>query len=271
MKVLVTMTGLVLACAAGIASAREFDCMIEPAQVVEVRSPVVGLIEKIHVQRGSIVKKGDSLVTIDSGVESSAAASARFRSEAVGAVRIAEAKFAAATEKAQRNQSLFDDEFVSAQARDDAEAERRVAEAELRSANENAEMARLEYRQAVEQLNRRVIRSSIDGVVMDRYLHSGSLVDSGEGKKPILKIAQISTLQVESVLQIEHYRQVKAGVVATVIPEPPLGGEYQGTVKTVDRVIDSASGTFGVVVELQNKKQEIPAGVRCKIRFASIP
>lgn len=40
------------------AAAAEFDCLIEPAQVVEVRSPVVGLLEQVHVRRGTGIRQG---------------------------------------------------------------------------------------------------------------------------------------------------------------------------------------------------------------------
>jgi hypothetical protein len=38
-------------------------------------------------------------------------------------------------------------------------------------------------------------------------------------------------------------------------------------VKVVDRVIDAASGTFGVRLELPNRNGKVPAGIRCRVRF----
>jgi hypothetical protein len=38
-------------------------------------------------------------------------------------------------------------------------------------------------------------------------------------------------------------------------------------VKLVDKVVDAASGTFGVRLELRNEKLGIPAGVRCRVKF----
>ena len=46
-----------------------------------------------------------------------------------------------------------------------------------------------------------------------------------------------------------------------------LGGTYKVTATIVDSVIDSASGTFGVRLELPNSDRGVPAGSRCKIRF----
>jgi hypothetical protein len=60
---------------------------------------------------------------------------------------------------------------------------------------------------------------------------------------------------------------VKQGQKATVMPEPPVGGRYDTTVALVDKVVDAASGTFGVRLELRNRKSEIPAGVRCRVQF----
>jgi hypothetical protein len=34
-----------------------------------------------------------------------------------------------------------------------------------------------------------------------------------------------------------------------------------------DRVVDAASGTFGIRVELPNPKLVLPAGLKCKVRF----
>jgi multidrug efflux pump subunit AcrA (membrane-fusion protein) len=36
----------------------------------------------------------------------------------------------------------------------------------------------------------------------------------------------------------------------------------------VDRVVDAASGTFRVRLELANPGNRIPAGIKCAVRFA---
>jgi RND family efflux transporter MFP subunit len=248
----------------------EFDCMIQPAQVIEIRSPVVGLLQQVHARRGTTIRKGDVLVTIESSVEKSAADTARFRAQAQGNLLQARNKLASSGEKARRFHELYAEEFVSAQARDDAQAELRLAESDLKIAEENAEMARLEHRQSVDQLNRRVIRSPVNGVVVDQYLYPGSLVDTGEGKKPIMKIAQTNVLLVEAMLPFKHFKQVGTGMQVSVIPEPPFADEIRAKVQTVDRLVDSTAGTFGIVAELENAKQTTPAGIRCRVRVPGL-
>ncbi len=252
------------------AADREFDCMIEPAQIVEVRSPVSGLLQQVHARRGDLIRKGQLLVTVESSVERSATDTARFRAEAQGALLTARNKVAAAREKSRRMSELYKEEFVSAQARDDAAAEFKLAESELHTAEESSQLARLEHRQSVDQLRRRAIYSPFDGVVMEQYLYPGALVDGVEGtKKPILKIAQTQPLAVQAILPFKMFPLVKPGMPAVVLPEAPFTGSIPTRIRTVDRVIDSAAGTFGVVADLDNASQALPGGIRCKLKIAT--
>lgn len=249
------------------AAPTEHDCLIEPAQIVELRSPVAGLLQEVHTRRGATVRRGQVLVTIESSVEKSAADSAAYRAQAQGAIQTARHRVAAAREKSRRLAELAREEIVTAQARDDAAAELQLAQAELQSAEEAAELAKLEHRERLDALARRTIRSPFDGVVMDQGLYPGALVDGGEGKKPILKLAQTHPLAVQALLPARLFPQLKVGMPVTVLPEAPFGGDIRATLRTVDRVIDLAAGTVGVVAELDNKDQRLPAGIRCRLRF----
>ncbi|WP_232315256.1 efflux RND transporter periplasmic adaptor subunit [Aquincola tertiaricarbonis] len=61
--------------------------------------------------------------------------------------------------------------------------------------------------------------------------------------------------------------RVKTGMRGEVSLEAPLSGRHAALVTVVDRVVDSASGTFGVRLELPNPNGELPAGVKCRVRF----
>lgn len=263
---LATLSGAFPVMAAGVAAmARGFDCIILPTQIIEIRSPVVGLIDRLHVQRGDSISKDQVLVTLDSGVERSAAATAAYRSQARGALEVAKRKLQAARDKADRLEALREEDFVSAQQRDDAVADARMAEAELQAAHEGIELAKLEKRQAEEALQRRTLRSPVTGVVMDTYLFPGSLVESGDQRKPILKVAQTDALRIEGTVPLQHFRDISTGSKVTIVPEPPFDRPIDGRIKKVDKVIDPAAGTFGVVVEIDNSRQTLPGGVRCKM------
>jgi len=262
----------VLACLAiyaGPTWSNPYECLIEPRQTVEIRSSTQGVIEKVLVQRGDHVRAGQVLVQLESSAETSAVQLARYRSEALGRIASAENRLDYASKKFERSKELQAQNFVTAQARDEADAERRITEAELRDARENREMAAYEHRLAVDLLNRRTLRSPFNGVVMDRMLNPGDLAEVGTGRKPILKLAQVEPLRVEVVLPIEAYGKLKTRASAEVIPEG-LGGRYAATVVVIDSVFDSASGTFGVRLELPNATANLPAGIRCRVDFPAL-
>lgn len=54
---------------------------------------------------------------------------------------------------------------------------------------------------------------------------------------------------------------------AQIMPEAPVNGAYEARVTVVDRVVDAASGTFGVRLELPNPGYKLPAVLKCKARF----
>ena len=56
---------------------------------------------------------------------------------------------------------------------------------------------------------------------------------------------------------------------AAVAPEIGNDQVYLAAVTIVDRVIDAASGTFGVRLELPNPDQSIPGGLHCRVHFLS--
>lgn len=86
----------------------------------------------------------------------------------------------------------------------------------------------------------------------------------------MLKIADLGTLYVEVLVPIREWRNIRPGQMATVLPEPAVGGRYEATVLSVDPVFDAASGTFGVRLELPNPDFALPAGIKCLARFEPV-
>lgn len=260
---------LCLLAVTGAAAANPYECMIEPNQVVDLRSSVEGLIEKVHVQRGDRVRAGQVLVQLESGAENSAVMLARAKAEAQGRLQTAQNRLDYAQKKLDRQNQLQAQSFVSAQARDEAEAEKRIVEAELRDAKEQRDLAGHEYRHAQDLLARRTLRSPFNGIVMERMLNPGDLAEAGTGRKPILKLVQVEPLRVEVVLPLEAYGKLKAKSTAEVVPEG-LGGKIAATISVIDSVFDTASGTFGVRLELPNADGKVPAGIRCRVDFPAL-
>jgi multidrug efflux pump subunit AcrA (membrane-fusion protein) len=86
-------------------------------------------------------------------------------------------------------------------------------------------------------------------------------------EKPLVKIAQINQLRVQVIVPVTYYGKIQSGDIATVLPDFPDAPEVTGEVSLVDKVIDAASNTFRVQLELANQDYSLPAGLRCKADF----
>lgn len=247
-----------------------FDCLIEPSQVVEVRSPVDGLIGSVNVKRGDAIRRGQVLLDLQSGAERAAVEGARYRAQMDGQIASAKNRVQYATAKLARLTELQASNYASAQARDEADAERRLAESELLAATESRELAKIDLRRAQEQLALRTMYAPFNGVVLDRMLNPGDLAEAGSGRKPALKIAQVDPLKVDIVVPAAGFAAAKVGANVTIVPKG-LGGKYSAKVSMVDKVVDAASGTFVMRVELPNPTLAIPGGVRCTAEVEGLP
>jgi RND family efflux transporter MFP subunit len=248
---------------------RPMDCIIEARQTVEIRSPVEALIESVRVQRGDFVSKGQVIATLQSGPERAALDLAKARAQSVGEIKVAEARVGITEKKLKRANELFAQKFISENARDEARADFQLATEDLGRTRENQKLAEQEVKRAAEVLALRTITSPFAGVVVEVMLRPGEF-GATTIKDPIMRLAQIDPLNVEVVLPVKIYGQIKVGQRATVIPEAPIGGSYGSIVRVVDHVIDAKSGTFGVRLDLPNAKRAIPAGIRCQVKFGDV-
>lgn len=241
-----------------------YDCLIEPSVTVEVGSSIRGVAEEVLVARGDSVDKGDVLVRLESSVQAAAVELAKARSESTAELDARQQSLVLAKSALQRMEQLQRDGNVSTQMLEEAQSEAVIADSGLQQARENQLLARLELNQSAAVLNLRTIRSSINGIVVESMIAPGELVSE---ERPIFSLAQIDPLYVEAILPSSDFGQVAAGDTATVLPAEPVGGRYEGIVTVVDSIIDAASGTFGVRVELPNPQGELPAGLNCRVGF----
>lgn len=249
--------------------AASYECLIEPMQVVELRAPLEGLIERIEVDRGAAVRQGQVLVVLDTGVDRARLALARYKAEMRGALQAAASRLDFSSKKLRRQEDLFRKQVVSALEHDESEADRNLAAAEKLVAEDNTQVARLEVREQEEILRLKTIRSPFDGVVLERRHHPGELARSDD-QYPLLKLARIDPLYAEVILPAALLGQLRAGDDAEVLPEAGPIRRLPARVAVVDPVVDGASGTFGVRLELKNPDLRVPAGIHCRAEFRKL-
>lgn len=209
-------------------------CIIEPSIRIDVSSPVEGVLDKLRPKLGDKVKKGELLFSLKSGVE-------------ITSVELAKVRADFALRHYHRNEDLYKEDLISVHERDGFYTDYQVAQKELNQAR------------AVLALRR--VKSSIDGVVIDRFVEPGEFVTTA----PVMALAELNTLKVEVVMPASSLGSVASGVVLQVYPAAPVGGQYPAKVFLVDPIIDAASGTYRIRASIDNRQAKLPAGIECKV------
>jgi RND family efflux transporter MFP subunit len=239
------------------------DCVIEPNQVVDLSSAVIGVVKEILVDRGDMVEAGQIVVQLDSGVELAALDYAKARAAANAQLQAEQVSSDFATRRKERLESLYKQQALATDQMDEIATDARLKQLQLKQAAEARRLAELDMRQAEEVAKRHTIRSPVRGVVVQRYLSPGESVEN----KAIMRIAEIDPLKAEVIIPVAYFGAIKPGRHAVVVPEEPKNQAYPAVVTVVDRVADAASGTFRARLALPNPDYGLPSGLRCSVQF----
>ena len=253
-------TSLLLWGTAAWAETVEYDGLIEPYKTVELGAPSEGIVTKVKVDRGSFIKKGEVLVALDSSVEWAAVHKAKAVAAFAGEINLQQTQQEFAKRVHERIKQVG---AISTHDKDQAATEIILTQHRLDKAREKQILGELELKKAWVKLAQRSIKSPLNGVVVERYVNPGEYVST----QPLLRIAQIDPLLIEVIIPAQMFGKISPDMTATIVPELPMYGEQTATVKLVDKVIDAASSTFGVQLELPNTELKIPSGLKCLVKF----
>jgi RND family efflux transporter MFP subunit len=255
---------VVLGAPAGLAAEPiELECLLVAAVEVIVSAGTEGVVETMAVERGDRVKQGDVLGTLEASVERAALRYARVRAGAEADFRRNRVRLKFADRTLERTERLQGEGIVAVRDHEEAESEKALAEAGLLDAREARELALAEVNRAESVVELRTIRSPLDGIVVEKLLSPGDLADPPQ----LVKLVSIDPLHVEAFAPLSAWGKIEPGAEARVRPEEPVGGTYPATVKVVDPVIDAASGTFRIRLELPNPDHRLPAGLNCRVQL----
>jgi multidrug efflux pump subunit AcrA (membrane-fusion protein) len=261
-----------------------------PQEEVTLSSEMPATIERILVDLGDRVKKGQVLVKLDERearleVERQAATLQAAREALARArqmldwnranVERAQAVMADARVNLKRFQDLFGEGAISASQRDSAQMQYDVAAASVRAneaqqesdraAAKNAE-ANVEQAMAALELARKRLKDTevvapFDGFVRKR------LVNAGEGykeKTPLVSLVTAQTLKLHGEVPERFAPQISAGRTVQVEVEAHPGRTFPGAITRVSPVVDAESRTFTVEASVPNPGGALKPGFFAK-------
>jgi len=253
---------LVAVVAKPVARTVEIPGEIQPYLMVALHARVAGYVERMLVDRGSIVKQGELLAELSAPEMTARIAQAESGVQAADADRIqAEAQLAAAQatldrlqKAAQTEGAIAGNEVVQAQKQVEA------ADALVRSRRQ-AVAAAQSAAQAQKDLQAYLkITAPFDGVVTDRLVHPGALV--GPGPDPVLLVIQ----QVSRLRIVVPVPEEDAGVLphgASVVFHVPAFPErtFTGTVARVAHALDTKTRTMPLELDFVNRDGSLAPGM----------
>jgi len=255
---------IILLIASSRTRAAELDCLVKPEMYVELSSPVDSIVEKMLVDTGDTVTRGQPLAQLEASVERAKVRLAQLQAKSVSDIKNRKEQLRYAKQYHSRMANLLSQNSVSQYETDKAETEVAIAQIELNKANEKWRIAQLNLELAQTQLALRTIRSPIDGIVVDRYAMVGESVSD----RTIMKLAKVNPLKVELIAPTEYFGLIQKGMEVEIYPEQPSNQVFTATVTVVDQLIDPASGSFTVRMLLPNPEDKLVGGVNCLANFS---
>jgi HlyD family secretion protein len=232
---------------------------------IELSPRFVGIVRWIGAKKGDPVKKGQVVVLLDDSEQRARVTEAEGRlARAQAALQIGRTRF-------NRLRTLREQRVESEQQLDDAQAEVTAAEAGLREAQGLLDFARW-------QLAWTVIRSPIDGVVLEKLADENELVSPqsfGGDKGPstaLLAVADPQDLQVEIDLNESDLSKVWLGQPCRVTPEAYPDHVYNGYVAEIAPEANRQKGTLQIKVQVKDPDRYLIPELSAKVDFlASYP
>jgi len=221
-----------------------FRSVLTPREDVRLSSSSEGVIVSYSQKEGDRVKRGDVIIVLDPRMEEAELG----RAQAI--LDISEAEKVRGEKEFKRMEPLFRENIASEKQYAEAIYLLAQAQGHYLEASQSVEVAKI-------RLEQRYVRSPIDGVFFKKNKSVGESIGRYE---VVARVIDSSSLEFMLFLGPEYFGQFKVGDVATLelLDGPGRGQQATGTIVFVDSLIDPASGTFRVRMELVPTEAVVP-------------
>jgi RND family efflux transporter MFP subunit len=239
-----------------------------PWQSVAVRARVEGYVERMLVDRGSIVIQGQLLAELTAPEMTAQIAESQSRVQLARADSAqAEAQLAAAQatydrmrKAAETPGAIAGNEIIQSEKQVD------VAQALLTSRREAVRAAEAAVRSLQDIFTYLRVTAPFDGVVTDRLLHPGALVRP-DSEPPLLILQQISRLRLVVAVPEQNVggitRDRRVAFTAPAFPQRV----YTGTIARLAHTLDEKTRTMSVELDVANRDGSLSPGMYPTVKW----
>lgn len=204
---------------------------LEAQRAVDVIARVAGIVEGFHFEEGTVVKKGDLLVKLDERETKLNMEQAKARAD--NTLRLHN-----------RSKEMFERNLVSKEAFDDTKFQYETASSQFES-------ARLQWQYTS-------IVAPISGIITSRQMEIGDYITAN---RVVCSIADYDTLLARIYIPERDISKIRPDQTAKITVEALAEKEFNAKVQMVNPVVDPASGTVKVTVEIPRRNTGLLPGM----------
>ena len=232
--------------------------VVEPINVVEVKSKASGQITKMPVETGTMVKPGDLIVQLDTRDVKNQ------YDQSFADVRAAEARLQMSEAQKKRTDDLFQARIITAQEHETAALDYANSQAQLVRARTNLDLAQ-------QRLEDATVRAPISGTVIEKTVSLGQVITSGTsslgGGTTLIKMADLNQVRVRALVTEADIGTILSGLNATVTVDAYPDRPFRGTVEKIEpqAVVQQSVTMFPVLITISNLEGLLKPGMNGEV------
>lgn len=223
---------------------------LSPEREAVIRAELGGSITSVRVEAGEAVQPGQVLATIDAAVVEDQFRSAR------SAVTSAENTFQVAQRELDRSHRLLQGGAI-------ADRDVELAERSLFAAEAQLESARAGLAAAGKQLDKTRLRAPFAGVVSERTVSVGDIVQAGN---PLFTVVDPRSMRLEASVPVSALSQVRVGATVDFSVSGYDGDRFSGRIERINPTVDPGTRQVRLTVSIPNTGSALVAGLFAKGR-----
>ncbi|MBM4185947.1 MAG: efflux RND transporter periplasmic adaptor subunit [Gemmatimonadetes bacterium] len=233
---------------------------VQPDTVVEVKSKASGEILDMKVETGSMVNRGTLLVRVDRRTPQNTL------SQAEADLEVAKARLQNADAQRRRSDELFKSQSITEQEHENAVLQLANAKAEVVRAQVSVENARI----AMEDTD---VLAPITGTVIAKNVERGQVISSPTrdvgGGTVLLKMADLSLVQVRTLVDETDIGKIRQGLRATVTVDAFPNQPFEGEVLKIEPQAETQQNVtmFPVLVRIDNRGGLLKPGMNADVEL----
>lgn len=235
------------------------------AAFVEVVPKVNGRLQNVFVRLGDRVSHGQRIAKLEDREirEQVKQAEASFE-VARATIRQREADLKFTEVNLERSRNLYGRQLLPKQTLDDADARYQAATAQLDLAHAQFAQAQARLEELRISLANTNVVSPVDGFVGKRYLDTGAYVSPNA---PVASVVDIHYVRLVANLVEKDLRRVKIGTPASTEVDAFPGETFDGHVARVAPILDPATRTAQMEIEVPNSDFRLKPGMYARVRL----